>query len=101
MYVLTISVIILPLHPIFASSPRPIPPAIGLLLRISFSLLFQPRFHHSYLHHRPSSHSFHHSSYRNVYGEAEEDVLECTEMIAGTVFAGYKVTLMFEQEKTW
>lgn len=36
-----------------------------------------------------------------MYGEAEEDVLECTEMIAGTVFAGYKVTLMFEQEKTW
>lgn len=28
-------------------------------------------------------------------------MLECTEMIAGTVFAGYKVTLMFEQEKTW
>lgn len=34
-----------------------------------------------------------------MYGEAEEDVLECMEMIGGMVFAGYKVTLMFEQER--
>lgn len=95
------SLTILPLHPIFASSPRPIDPTIGLPLRISFSLLFQPRSHHSYLHHRPFSHSFHRSWYRNGYDEAEEDVLECTEMIAGTVFAGYKVMLMFEQERKW